>query len=113
MAKLDIDRALDAAARCVGAYKTGEDEDLCDECAYRDGGGRCMTALIHDLVEIIEKLRAEVARLRSCGTCGHREVCHILRLHDNHEFEISKPCGHWVEDCVKAEQEGDDGETGV
>ena len=100
-----------AAARCVGNVHVGEDEDLCDECAYRDGGGRCMTALIRDLVEIVGELRAEVARLRSCGTCGHRRVCHLLWLQGNDGFEISKPCGHWVEDCVKAEQEDGDEQT--
>ena len=64
-----------------------------------------------DLVEIVGELRAEVDRLRTCGTCGHRRVCHLLWLHGNDDFEISKPCGHWVEDCVKAEQGDDDGET--
>ena len=109
MAKLDIDRALAAAKLCVDNVRVGEDENLCDKCGYHWRSGQCMTALIRDLVKIVVELRDEVARLRSCGTCGHRGVCHILWMHDNHEVEISKPCGHWVEDCVKAEQEDDNG----
>ena len=111
MTKLDIDRALAAAKLCVDNVQVGEDENLCDECGYQGRGGQCMTALIRDLVEIVGELRAEVDRLRTCGTCGHRRVCHLLWLHGNDDFEISKPCGHWVEDCVKAEQGDDDGET--
>lgn len=92
-----IDRALAAAKLCVDNVRVGEDENLCDECGYQGRGGQCMTALIRDLVEIVVELRDEVARLRTCGTCGHRRVCHLLRMYGNNEADVEKPCYHWIE----------------
>ena len=94
--KTDIEKALDAAARCVNTVKAGEDEDLCEECGYREGyGGFCMTQLVRDLTAIIAELREEIARLRTCGTCVHREVCHVVYMREESGSKVNTPCQHW------------------
>ena len=89
----DIDKIDAAAALCLQAA------DECEKCAYY-GASECMTALIHDQRAVIHALRAEIERLKTCKSCLHREVCHVVWERREAGSGNDSACEHWRSECT-------------